>query len=96
MRFVPALITMATPRPARIRKGSAQEPVVSINTAVTNITAMTTIFCTSLTVLVVASAVETALPVTALLSPIISRISLTASILLFSAMVRENSAFPSL
>ena len=61
-----------------------------------NIIAKIVILDTSFTVLSVAYAVVTALPDIALSGPIISRISLTASFLLLSSIVTENSALLSL
>ena len=60
--------------------------------ATPSFTAATAIRGISVTVLVVATAVETALPAMALSSPIISRMALQASIRFSSAMVTEKSA----
>ena len=96
IRLLPALMTTATPSPASSRNGSAKEVVVRSSTSSTNATAMAAMVEISLTVLVVATAVETALPVMALSSPMIWRMASTAVMRFSLAMVTENSALPSL
>ena len=86
-RLLPALSTVATPSPARTMTGSAQFEVVSVRMNQTKSTAITVMSRTSATVPVVASAVETASPVSAPVSPAISRTAATASILCSSEMV---------
>ena len=78
IRLVPLLMAIATPSPPSTISGSIQDGVVIKRTIRTNSTAKAEIIITSLTVLVVATAVETALPVIALSSPISARISSTA------------------
>ena len=63
MRFVPLLSRMAAPRPVSTSSGSAQESVVRIRMNSTYTTAMAAIFATSVTVELVATAVETSSPV---------------------------------
>ena len=96
IKLLPLLIIMAIPKPIITINGSIQDVVVRIKTTSTNITAMTVIFCISETVLVVATAVETALPVIALSSPMISRIASTAEIRQSSSIVTLNNALLSL
>ena len=86
----------AKPSPSRTINGSAKEVVVKISTSSANSTPNTAIFGICDTVLVVAVAVDTALPVIAPSSSMISRILSKASMRLFSDTVTENNAFPSL
>ena len=92
MRFVPLLMRMAVPRPASTRTGSAQESVVRIRMNSTYTTAMAAIFATSVTVELVATAVDTAVPASALSSPMSSRTASTASRRLASSTVTVNRA----
>ena len=96
MRFVPLLSRMAAPRPVSTSSGSAQESVVRIRMNSTYTTAMAAIFATSVTVELVATAVETAAPSSALPSSISSRTAATASRRFSSSTVTVNRAQPSL
>ena len=95
IRFEPLLIMMATPRLHSTTSGSIQELVLSSSTRSTNSTANTVIMRISFTVLVVATAVDTAAPVMAFSSPMMARRSSTACRRLSSSMVSVNSAQPS-
>ena len=96
IRLVPLLIIMATPSPAITTIGSIHDVVVSINIMITTKMANTVTKLTSFTVPVVATAVDTAFPVMALSSPIMSRILLTVATFFSSSMVTVNNAFESL
>ena len=70
IRLVPLLMRMAAPRPASTSSGSTQESVVRIRMNSTYTTAMAAILATSVTVELVATAVDTAVPARASSSPI--------------------------
>ena len=89
-------MTIARPRPIRTISGSIHEFVVITRTTKTNKTVEIEILLISKTVSVVEIAVETALPVIALSSPMSSRILDTASIRRSSSMVTVNNALLSL
>ena len=78
IKLDPALSAMATPRPINTMTGSAQESVEIANTQKTKAIVTIVMIWISATVLVVPSAVLTALPDNALLSPMMARISATA------------------
>ena len=88
-------MAIATPRPPKTTSGSSQDLVVISSTTRTNSTTKAAIFAISETVLVVAMAVDTALPVMAFSSPMRVRISATAWRRLSSSIVTVNSAAPS-
>ena len=92
IRLVPLLMRMAAPRPASTSSGSTQESVVRIRMNSTYTTAMAAILATSVTVELVATAVDTAVPARALSSPIRSWMAATASRRFASSTVTVNSA----
>ena len=77
IRFEPLLIMMAAPRLASTTSGSIQDLVLSSKTRSTNSTPNTVIMRISATVLVVATAVDTAAPLMAFSSPMMARRSST-------------------
>ena len=92
IRFDPLLMRMATPREPSTTSGSSQEVVVSSRIRSTKDTPATEIIRIWDTVLVVATAVETAEPLMALSGPMSSRMASTAEMRLLLSMVTENSA----
>ena len=95
-RFVPQLMKTDTPSPASTSTGSAHDSVVSTRTMRMKATAKTVMRPISRSVLVVASADETADPVTAPSSPATERSARTASTSREGSIVTLNRAFPSL